>query len=327
MESSSDDSLPAPSRSTPGRVSLRDISRAVRTRQWAKNALIFAGFIFAGHLRLPSEIVQAEALRVILAFVCFCALSGAAYLINDWHDLPYDRLHPIKRDRPLAAGRITIRTVFSLIVILLAIAIASAVLVWRLHTEAWAFPVMAIFYFILTLSYSFFLKHEVIIDVLSIAAGFVIRVVAGCFAVPVAISPWIIFCTFTLALFIALCKRRAELLEIGAGADTRRVLPLYNVPMLDTFIAIAAGLTITAYSLYTFNAPQSTALSPTLGHSPLMMTTIPFVVYGVFRYLFLAHSSPVGGEPEQMMRDVKMMANIVLWGIVVALLTLLEKKV
>jgi len=326
MESSSDDSLPVQARSTPGRLSLRDISRAVRTRQWAKNALIFAGFVFAGRLRQPLDVVQIEALRVLLAFTCFCALSGAAYLINDWHDLPYDRLHPIKRNRPLAAGRITTRAVFALIVLLLAIAVFGAWLVWRLEPQAWAFPVTAIFYFVLTLSYSFFLKHEVIVDVLSIAAGFVVRVVAGCVAVPVAISPWIIFCTFTLALFIALCKRRAELLEVG-GADTRRVLPLYNVPMLDTFIAVAAGLTITAYSLYTFNAPQSTALSPTLGHSPLLMTTIPFVVYGVFRYLFLAHSSPVGGEPEQMMRDMKMMANILLWGIVVALLTLLEKKV
>jgi rhodanese-related sulfurtransferase len=139
-----------------------------------------------------------------------------------------------------------------------------------------------------------------------VAAGFVLRVAAGCLAIPVRISEWIIFCTFTLALFIALCKRRAELLEMGEqSADTRRVLPLYTVPMLDTFISIAAGLTITAYSLYTFTASHKAVLGPMENSAPFpfLMTTIPFVVYGIFRYLLLAHSSPVGGEPEQMLRD------------------------
>jgi 4-hydroxybenzoate polyprenyltransferase len=179
---------------------------------------------------------------------------------------------------------------------------------------------------VLTLAYSLRLKHEVIIDVLCVASGFVVRVVAGCLAVPVAISPWIIFCTFTLALFIALCKRRAELLEMGDSAvDTRRVLPLYTVSLLDTFIAVAAGLTITAYSLYTFNAPASTALSPALHGKPLLMTSIPFVVYGVFRFLFLAHSSPVGGEPESMLRDKPLMINVALWTLLVAALTLIDK--
>jgi hypothetical protein len=151
-------------------------------------------------------------------------------------------------------------------------------------------------------------------------------VVAGCLAIPVTISPWIIFCTFTLALFIALCKRRAELLEMGEqSASTRRVLPFYTVELLNTFIAIAAGLTITAYSLYTFNAPLSTALSPTLHDKPLLMSTIPFVVYGVFRYLFLAHSSPVGGEPEHMLRDKPLMLNVLLWALLVAALTAIER--
>jgi len=312
-----------PEDSQPARLTLRDLSRAVRTRQWAKNALLFAGFIFAGHLRLPPDVVLAEVTRVLLAFVCFCALSGAAYLINDWHDLPNDRLHPIKCKRPMAAGRLSTRAALTLIIGLLVLATGCGLAVWRLHPDAWGLPLTAVAYFALTLSYSFFLKHEVIVDVISIAAGFVLRVIAGCVAVPVDISPWIIFCTFTLALFIALCKRRAELLEVGAGGDTRRVLTQYNLPMLDTLIAVASGLTITAYSLYTFNAQQSTALSPTLHHS-LLMSTIPFVVYGVFRYLFLAHKSPVGGEPEQMLRDVRMMVNMALWAIVVALLTLLK---
>jgi 4-hydroxybenzoate polyprenyltransferase len=308
------------------RMTFKDLLRAVRTRQWAKNGLIFAGFIFAGRLREPLATIQIESARVLLAFVCFCALSAAAYLINDWNDIERDRLHPKKKHRPLASGVMSTRTALVLIVMALGIAFVSAGVTVRLQPEAWGFALAALFYFVLTLAYSFRLKHEVIIDVLCVAAGFVIRVVAGCLAIPVLISPWIIFCTFTLALFIALCKRRAELLEMGEGvSDTRRVLPLYSVPLLDTFIAIASGLTITAYSLYTFNAPASTALSPALHGKPLLMTTIPFVVYGVFRFLFLAHSSPVGGEPESMLRDKPLMINVGLWTLLVAVLTVVEK--
>jgi len=313
------------------RLSFRDLRRAIRTRQWAKNALLFAGFLFAGHLRAPQSPLDhdmrwLELARVFLAFACFCALSAAAYLINDWSDLERDRLHPIKQHRPLASGLMSVRFAAVLIFVFAIIAILTALAVVVLAPRAWGFPLAAIGYFALTLAYSFALKHEVIIDVLALASGFVIRVVAGCLAIPVEISPWIVFCTFTLALFIALCKRRAELLEMGeAGIPTRRVLPLYSVPLLDTFIAVAAGLTITAYSLYTFNATGSKALSPGLERTPLLMMTIPFVVYGVFRFLFLAHSSPVGGEPETMLRDKPLMFNAFLWALLVALLTLVKK--
>ncbi len=169
------------------------------------------------------------------------------------------------------------------------------------------------------------MKHEVIVDVLCLASGFVVRVVAGCLAIPVEISPWIVFCTFTLALFIALCKRRAELLQMGEkAASTRQSLSLYSIALLDTFIAIAAGLTITAYSLYTFNAPHRAALGG-LSQTPLLMTTIPFVIYGVFRYLLLAHSSEVGGTPERMLRDKPLVLNVLLWVVVVSLLTAADK--
>jgi heme O synthase-like polyprenyltransferase len=309
-------------------LSLRDITRAVRTRQWAKNVLIFGGFIFAGRLRQPWETMQPQLARVLLAFACFCALSGAAYLINDWQDIARDRLHPKKKDRPLASGRMSTRVALVLLLALLAIAFVTAALVLKMSPDAWGFPVAAIFYFGLTLAYSLALKHEVIVDVLCVASGFVVRVAAGCLAIPVKISPWIIFCTFTLALFVALCKRRAELLEMGeSAADTRSVLPLYSVALLDTLIAIAAGLTITAYSLYTFNAPLqgSIALSPALRDTPVLMTSIPFVVYGVFRFLFLAHSSAVGGEPETMLRDKPLMLNAFLWAVLVAALTAINK--
>ncbi|MBV9866654.1 MAG: decaprenyl-phosphate phosphoribosyltransferase [Abitibacteriaceae bacterium] len=307
------------------RLNFKDIIRAVRTRQWAKNALIFAGFVFAGQLRQPDTVLLYGAIRVLLAFICFCALSGAAYLLNDWCDVERDRVHPIKRNRPLASGRMTPRVALFLMMLLMLVAVIAASVVYILEPAAWGFPVTAILYFALTITYSLVLKHEVIIDVLCIAAGFVLRVVAGCVALPVAISPWIIFCTFTLALFIALCKRRAELLEMGQqSATTRKVLPHYTVPMLDTFIAVTAGLTITAYSLYTFNAPRSTALSSRLHDTPLLMITIPCVVYGIFRYLLLAHSSSVGGEPEQMLRDKPLMWNVAVWGLLVAVLTLLK---
>lgn len=309
---------------TAGRLTWKDLTRAVRTRQWAKNALLLAGFLFSGQLRAPvPEMLDAFG-RVALAVACFCALSATAYLINDWSDLERDRLHPIKRVRPLASGRMSTRVALGLIVFFLLLGIASAVWVAVLEPNAAGFCIAAAAYLVLTLAYSFVLKHEVIVDVLSVAAGFVVRVVAGCLAIPVRISPWIILCTFTLALFVALCKRRAELLEMGdSSADTRRVLPFYSVAMLDTYIAIASGLTITAYSLYTFNATESTGFTPAVSHTPLLMTTIPFVIYGIFRFLFLAHSSPVGGEPEQMLRDKKLMLNVLLWGLLVAALTLL----
>ncbi len=305
----------------------KDLLRAVRTRQWAKNALLFGGFIFAGQLRQPWLVLFSNGTRVLMAFACFCALSGAAYLINDWLDIERDRAHPVKKHRPLASGRLSKQKAFLLLVSLLLAAFVLALYVGLTGRHTWGFFGAALFYFVLTLAYSLKLKHEVIIDVLSVAAGFLVRVVAGCLAIPVVISPWILFCTFNLALFVALNKRRAELLEIGEGGTTRKVLQGYSVPMLDTFIGVAAGLTIISYSLYTFSAPHLRALGPTLGAKtdgfPPFMLSIPFVVYGVFRFLVLAHSSPVGGEPEQMLRDKPMIINAVLWGALVSLLTLL----
>ena len=303
-------------------MTFRDFTKAVRTRQWAKNALLFGGFIFAGRLRAPEAALFDDALRVLLAFGCFCALSGAAYLLNDWMDIERDRLHPVKRERPLAAGRISPRGALVLFVGLIFVAILLATAIGARHPSSRWFGVAGVAYFALTVSYSLRLKHEVVIDVLSVAMGFVVRVVAGCLAIPVLISPWILFCTFNLALFVALCKRRAELLEVGNGGATRGVLKGYTAQMLDTFISVAAGLTIISYSLYTFQAPLTKAMGA-LAQTPLMMTSIPFVIYGVFRYLLIAHSSTVGGEPEQMLRDKPLMINVALWGLWVAFLTLL----
>jgi 4-hydroxybenzoate polyprenyltransferase len=206
------------------------------------------------------------------------------------------------------------------------IALSCLGVIWFSNAEARGFVAVAAAYFCLTLAYSFFLKHEVIVDVLCVAIGFVLRVAAGCLAIPVRISEWIIFCTFALALFIALCKRRAEITELGEqSATTRKVLLHYSTEMLDILIAVAAGLTIVAYSFYTFPARHADALGREYQSTPLLMVTIPFVVYGVFRYLFLAISTSVGGEPEQMLRDKRLMINLILWGLVVVGLTLIEK--
>ena len=302
---------------------LRAALHLVRVRQWAKNILLFAGFIFAGRLREAGPNLVPEAVNVLLAFICFCALSGAAYVINDWVDIERDRLHPVKRNRPLAAGVLSKNAGLFLIVFLLALAVACAAFILQAEARA-GFGVAAVCYFALTLAYSFALKHEVIVDVLSVAIGFVVRVIAGCLAIPVQISPWIVFCTFSLALFIALCKRRAELNEIG-DIGTRRVLTHYTREMLDMLIAVSAGLTIIGYSFYTFLASHADALGSELQSTPLLMATIPFVIYGLFRYLFLAISTPVGGEPERMMRDVRLMLTIFLWVVIVMALTIFGK--
>lgn len=312
-------------------VTFKDLLRTVRTRQWAKNALLFGGLIFAGrlHATIKHPYPLEDAGRVLMALACFCALSGAAYIINDWQDLERDRAHPIKCNRPLASGRVSLRVAFVLLVVLLVSAVILALAVGLSAPGTWGFAAAALYYFVHTLAYSLRLKHEVIIDVLALAAGFLVRVIAGCLAIPVVISPWILFCTFNLALFVGFNKRRAELLEVGETGTTRKVLQGYSVPMLDTFIAVTAGLTIISYSLYTFNAPNTKVLgpqlgkTPQLGETPLLMLSIPFVVYGVFRFLLLAHSSPVGGEPEQMLRDRPMLVNAFLWTLLVCVLTLI----
>jgi 4-hydroxybenzoate polyprenyltransferase len=303
---------------------LRAVLHLVRVRQWAKNVLLFAGFVFAGRLREAGADLPAEALRVLLAFVCFCALSSVGYIINDWTDIARDKLHPVKKNRPLASGVLPTSAALGLIVFLLAIAAGCIAFIHLSSAQSQGFGVAAICYFALTLAYSFFLKHEVMVDVLTLAIGFVLRVVAGCLAIPVSISPWIVFCTFSLALFISLCKRRAELNEIG-DIGTRGVLTHYSQEMLDMLIAVSAGLTIIGYSFYTFLASHADALGSSLQSTPLLMATIPFVIYGLFRYLFLAISSPVGSEPERMLRDWRLMLTIVLWGGMVVALTVLEK--
>jgi len=297
----------------------------LRVRQWAKNLLLFAGFIFAGRLRAPEGMgsFNAELLRVVIAFICFCALSSAIYIINDWIDAPLDRLHPSKQNRPLASGAIGNVQAAFILTALLIITFVCGALVFYIEPRSISFAITALAYFVLFLAYNLSLKHHVIVDVLCVAIGFVLRVVAGCFAIPVYISPWILLCTFNLALFVALCKRRAELAAAGDNPRTRKVLSDYSLPLLDPIIAASAALAIIAYSLYTFSASHADALG-TLQHTPLLMITIPLVVYGIFRYWFLALHTEVGEAPEKMLFDIPLLINAGLWVLAVVALTLLS---
>ena len=298
----------------------------LRVQQWPKNFLLFAGFIFAGRLRAPAGTATftSELSCVILAFICFCAISSITYILNDWLDAPLDKLHPVKKNRPIASGAICKKRAAAVLLGLLIIAICCAVALISIEPRSMSFAVAAVGYLLLFIAYSFTLKHHVIVDVLCVAIGFVLRVAAGCLAIPVHISPWILLCTFNLALFVALCKRRAELAAAGDNPQTRKVLSDYSLPLLDPLIAACASLAVIAYSLYTFNASHVDALGA-LQNSSLLMLTIPLVVYGIFRYWFLALNTEVGEAPEKMIFDTPLIINAALWILMVAVLTVLAR--
>ncbi len=267
---------------------------ALRPRQWSKNLLLFAGLIFAAKLGDTTRWLEAFA-----AFAIYCAASSAAYLVNDVRDAPYDRAHPVKRRRPVASGELPVRTALVLSAFLTIAAFAGAAV---LGPGSVAF--LAAF-LLLQAAYTAGLKHVVLIDVLVIAGLFVIRASAGAEAVDVRISPWLLICTGLLALFLALAKRRAELVLVGAEETPGRpVLEGYSLALVDQLVSVVAASTVIAYSLYTFTARDSKA----------MMATVPFVVYGVFRYLLLLHRSDLGEEPENvLLTDVPLLLTIVAW--------------
>jgi len=276
---------------------VRDLFRSLRPRQWIKNGFVFAALIFAsrlGHVDLV--------LRSVAAFALFCLLSSVIYLFNDVVDREADRRHPIKARRPIASGRISVRLAVSLGIAGVVIGLAGSVALSPL------FGLIAAGYVALMTAYNFSLKHLVLLDVFAIAGGFVLRAAAGAAAIGVQISPWLYLCTILLALFLGFGKRRHELLllETEAGGH-RRNLDEYTAPLLDDLINIVAGATIIAYSLYTFFASA-------VPHNHAMMITIPFVLYGIFRYLLLVHRQDIGGSPEEAIwRDPPLLIDLVLW--------------
>ncbi len=313
--------------------------KALRPRQWSKNLLVFAGLVFA------QRVLDIEALgRATGAFVVFCLLSSLVYLVNDLGDLESDRQHPTKRYRPLASGKLAapVAVAGAAALGLLATALTVALVIWpaavgpgqSLHVSLapfqvkvvsnpalpaesqygllgnlgagqLLFPLVAASYVALNLAYTYRLKHVVIIDVFCIAGGFVLRALAGAVVIPVPISSWLYLCTILLSLFLALGKRRQELMLLDASASLhRRILQEYSTQLLDQMITIVTAATVMAYSLYTFQG--------TPGNHRLMIT-IPFVLYGLFRYLYLIYMRQEGGSPEEvLLRDKHILGSVAL---------------
>jgi 4-hydroxybenzoate polyprenyltransferase len=280
------------------RAPLITILEAMRPRQWAKNLFVFAGLLFAQKLFTPLTALA------VAAFAVFCALSGAMYLLNDVADREKDRLHPRKRERPVASGRLSVPTAVAAAALLLVVALAAAVAI------SWPFAAVAVAYAGLLTLYSVWLKHLVIVDVLVVACGFVLRAVGGAVAIDVEISGWLLICTILLALFLALGKRRHEYLALGGGAAMHRpILAEYSAGLLDQMIAVVTASTVTAYALYTMS-PETVAKF----HTHLLPATLPFVLYGIFRYLYLLYSRQLGGNPSELfLNDLPLLVNTFLW--------------
>ena len=274
---------------------------SLRPRQWTKNLLLFAGIVFAA--KLGDVARWGEALA---AFAAYCAASSASYLVNDVRDAPHDRLHPVKRFRPIARGELSPRQAEVMAAVLL---LAAFGLVAPLGLASILFLCT---FFALQAAYTLALKHVVLLDVMTIGGLFVVRAAAGAAAVDVRISPWLLLCTALLALFLALAKRRGELVLVGAEATPGRpVLEGYSLALVDQLVTIVAASTVISYCLYTFTARDSKA----------MMVTIPFVVFGVFRYLLLMHRRDLGEEPEEvLLRDVPILLCIAGWAVCAAVI-------
>jgi 4-hydroxybenzoate polyprenyltransferase len=278
--------------------------RSLRPVQWLKNGFVLAPIVFSG------RIGDADAwLKSLLAVVAFCAASSATYLVNDLLDREADRQHPTKRNRPIASGDLGVGTAIAAAVALVGVAAVAA-----FALGGW-FPALLGGYLALTLLYSALLKELVFVDVLVVAAGFVLRVVGGAIAIDVPVSRWLLLCAYLLALYLALGKRRAELALLGEGAGTHRVvLGHYTLPLVDQAISVVLGATVLAYTLYTL-APETVAKVGSEG----LMATVPVVLYGLFRYLYLLHRHELGGSPTRVLLiDRPLLACVVVWLIVAA---------
>lgn len=289
-----------------GRSVAANLLRSVRPDQWTKNLFVFAGLIFGRQLSDPQAVAIASA-----AFAIFCALSGVVYLVNDVADREQDRLHPIKARRPIASGALPPSIALAAAAVTAIVALGGA---WLIGP---AFGLVATVYVALLAAYSFFLKHVVILDVLTIAIGFVLRVAAGAVAIGVPMSHWLLVCTILLALFLGLSKRRHELTLLAGGATGhRRILQEYSPYLLDQMISVVTASTLMAYVFYA----TSDDTAQKFGTS-LLGLTIPFPLYGIFRYLYLVHHKEGGGSPaELLLTDRPLLACVALWGVAVVVI-------
>jgi len=291
---------------------LLSLLRAMRPKQWSKNAIIFFPFAFTlnEYWRPFSPDMYRFLGLTTTGFLLFCLLSGAVYLINDVVDVDKDRLHPTKRYRPIASGQVTTTTALAAAGLLTAVSVGVGFALNPL------FGFVAAIYFLAQVAYTFFLKHVVLLDVFTIAAGFVLRAVAGAVVIQVAISPWLYICTVLLSLFLGFSKRRHELVLLNDQAGNhRQILREYTPELLEEILSVVTSSTVMAYSLYTFTYEK-------LPKNHAMMLTIPFVLYGIFRYLYLVHLRNAGGSPEEtLLGDRPFLVNVILWMVsVVAIL-------
>jgi len=284
---------------------LAAVFASLRPRQWVKNLFVFGGLLFAQRLFTPSV------WPALAAFAIFCALSGAVYLLNDVADRDKDRLHPEKRHRPIAAGRLRPGVAVAAAAVLIVVGLALG---FRLAPR---FGLAGLAYVALLGGYSVWFKHVVIVDVLVVAIGFVLRAVAGALAIGVAISGWLLICTVLLALFLALGKRRHEVLALQDSATRHRpILAEYSAGLLDQMIAVVTASTVTAYALYTMSPETVTKF-----HTQLLPATLPFVLYGIFRYLYLLYHRKLGGNPSEIVvNDRALLINTCLWLLTVVLI-------
>jgi 4-hydroxybenzoate polyprenyltransferase len=278
--------------------------KTMRPKQWVKNGVIFAALVFDHHLLQAGPL-----LRTLAGFALLCVLSSTVYIINDLADIEKDRQHPKKRFRPLASGALKKETAVAAVVVFLLIALPLSF--WLDQ----GFAAVAVIYLVVNLLYSLRLKHYVIVDVLLVALGYLLRVTAGALIIQVAISPWLYICMTLLALFMGFGKRRGELVLLGRNGQaavssaSRKVLSDYSLPFLDELINVVSTATLMAYSLYTFSAEN-------LPKNHAMMLTIPFVLYGIFRYLYLIHIKGEGGAPDELvLTDRPLQVTFALWGI------------
>ncbi|MBI3931801.1 MAG: decaprenyl-phosphate phosphoribosyltransferase [Acidobacteria bacterium] len=287
-------------------MSLRAVVVSLRPHQWTKNLVVFAALALSKHLFEVEPL-----LKTLMAFALFCGLSGTVYLINDVADMERDRLHPRKRLRPVASGALTTRAAGSVALILGLTSLGLTLLLGA------PFALCAALYLALNLLYSFRLKEVVIVDVLAVSLGFVLRAVAGAVAIAVQISEWLLICTLLFALFLTLSKRRHELTSLNASAsEHRRILAEYSPYLLDQMIAVVTASCVTAYAFYT-TAPDTREKFQT----DRLAWTIPFVLYGIFRYLYLVHQKDQGGSPtDVLLTDRPLLAVVALWAIAIVLI-------
>ncbi len=285
------------------RSTVANLIISLRPDQWTKNLIVFAALIFAVKLLDPAALALASA-----AFLIFCVLSGSVYLINDVSDREADRQHPLKRLRPIASGALGAGTAIAWAIGLSVVALAAAYALRPL------FALAAAAYLALFVLYSRTLKHVVILDVMSIAIGFVLRAVAGGLVIGVPISDWLLVCTILLALFLGLAKRRHEITMLADGASGhRQILEEYDPYLLDQMIAIVAAATLVVYIIYCASPETAERFG-----TPLLVLTTPFPIYGIFRYLYLVHRKHGGGSPSDLLlRDRPLLSCVALWGMAV----------